>query len=326
MDSIQKLELLLNQFTRVVNYVSQIKPELITPRDQQHCEPFVGQEGEFNIHDIIFDYSSINLLDEEYLQLNQGQAISGLVALSLYADVIESSLDDIFVDEELLNRFEWFPSKVSFDKLREALQLANIRKRCHPFRINIVEGYIGEGKSQLLKAKNTFDSELDYFYRAKIKPNSLGFEYMPEIFFRVFALLGIYGSFANSLINGAELFIDRSWLSHEYFAKHLVSRYRNVVKYSPPETFGKLDKKFFSNLFLWPWLFRDNGLRNYETRHLKEKVSFYFRQTPIEYPWPLMEHRQMEMDVYKTEADLVVHYKQFYLYLNKYFMKCALNW
>ena len=68
---------------------------------------------------------------------------------------------------------------------------------------------------------------------------------MPEIFFRVFALLGIYGAFANSLINDTELFIDRSWLSHEYFAKHLVSRYRNVVKYSPAEPFGKLDKKFF---------------------------------------------------------------------------------
>ena len=101
--------------------------------------------------------------------MNQEQAINGFIALSLYANVIESA--DIFVEEKMLNR--WFPSKVSIDKIREALQKANIQKRCHPFRINIVEGYIGDGKSQLIKTKNTFDSELDYFYRAKIKSNSL---------------------------------------------------------------------------------------------------------------------------------------------------------
>lgn len=325
MDSIQTLESLLSQFTQVVSYISQVNPELINPRDQQFCDPFVGQEGEFEIHNIIFEYYSINILDEEHLNLNQEQAINGLMALSLYADVIESSLGNIFVEEEIINRFEWFPSKVRFGTIREALRKLNIQKRCRQFRINIIEGYIGDGKSQLLKTKNTFDSELDYFYRAKIKPNSLGLEYMPEIFFRIFALLGIYGSFASSLINDTELFIDRSWVSHEYFSKHLVSRYRDMVKYSPPEPFGKLDKKFFSHLFLWPWLFRENGLKNYETRHLQEKVSFYFRQTPIEYPWPFMDHRQMEMDVYKTKEDLIDHYKQFYLYLNKYFMKCALN-
>ena len=54
MDSIQTLELLLNQFTRVVKYICQVKPELINPRDQQFCEPFVGQEGEFVFHDVIF--------------------------------------------------------------------------------------------------------------------------------------------------------------------------------------------------------------------------------------------------------------------------------
>ena len=323
MDSIQKLEFLLSQFSRVVDFIGSVHSELITPRDCQSCEPFVGQDGEFNVHEIIFEYHSFKSLDEETIIQCQDQVINGLLALSLYADLVECSLADIFVDDETMSRFPWFPSKVSFEKIKESL--GAIRKRHHSFRANIVEGYIGDGKSQLLKEKKTFDSELDYFYRAKIKQNSLGLEYMPELFFRVFALLGIYGAFCSSLIDGTDLFIDRSWLSHEYFAKNLVSRFRNVVKYCPPEPFSKLDKKFFSNLFIWPWMFRDNGLTHYEARYFREKVSFYFRQTPIEYPWPFMDHRQMEKDVYKTEQDLVSHYKQFYLYLNKYFMKCALN-
>ena len=188
-----------------------------------------------------------------------------------------------------------------------------------------MDGYIGEGKSEFLKQRLTFDSELDYFYRAKIKPNSLGLDYMPEVFFRVFALLGIYGAFCSCLVNGTELFIDRSWLSHEYFSTNLVSRFRDTVKFKPELPFAQLNKKFFSYIFMWPWLFRDNGLRNQETRNFRESVLFYFKQTPIEYPWPFREHRQMEMDVYKTEKDLIQHIKQFYLVVNKYFMKCALN-
>ena len=163
------------------------------------------------------------------------------------------------------------------------------------FKVRIIEGYIGDGKSALLLEKKTFDSELDFFYRAEIKENWLGVSHMPEVFFRV-------------------------------FAGNLKSRL--TVNYKPPTPIRTFHKCFFATIILWSKLFR--SFNEWVGDHvLTEVVEFYFRQTPMERPWPFREHRRMEMDIYKTEDELVKHYKQFYLYLNKFFnsifnQKCQL--
>ena len=324
MDPIKRLELIAKEYNKVIEHTKKHEPELIAPRAIQYCEPFVGQDGEFSIHEIHFLYYCHDPLDDNVLYNNRTHIIKGLVALFNYASTIERHLDGIFEEDELeiVKRFEWFPSKVTFDQIKEGLEK---KKQDRNFRVHIIEGYIGDGKSQLINNHGTFDSELDYFYRAKIKTNSLGIDHMPECFFRVFALLGIYGAFCSCLINGTELFIDRSWLSHDYFSENLVSRYKDIIKYNPPLPFRKLDKAFFAHLFLWPWLFRDTSISDLNSRNFKESVPFYFRQTPIEYPWPFMEHRKMEMDVYKSEKELISHYKKFYLGLNQYFIKSTMN-
>ena len=321
MDPIKKLESLLESFNLVIGRCSEHREGLFQPCAEQHVsEAFAGQEGEFSVHAIGFHYLIRHGVDTDSLATNRIHALECLEVMSSYANLVEESLESIFVDDvELRKRFIWFPSKICFDTIRESIEEMRLKKNQRFFKLRFIEGYIGDGKSALLTAKNTFDSELDYFYRAEIKLNSLGVSHMPEVFFRVFALLGIYGALCNSLILETDLFIDRSWLSHEYFASHLKSRL--TVVYHPPKP-STLSITFFSNLILWTKMFRSFN-EWLGDLILTEEVEFYFRQTPMERPWPFRQHRQMEMDIYQCEEDLVKHYKQFYLFLNKYFMKCS---
>ena len=320
MDPIRQLEDLLESFNNVIEKCTEYRQDMYQPCAEQHVtKPFVRQEDEFSVHGIGFHYLLRRSLDVEILETNRARALECLELLYNFVETVESKLPFIFIEEEeLKNKFIWFPSKISFGEIKEAIEKMRIKKNQNFFKVRFIEGYIGDGKSALLVSKNTFDSELDYFYRSEIKLNSLGFSHMPEVFFRVFALVGIFGAMCNSLIRETELFIDRSWLSHEYFASHLKSRFS--IDYHPPAP-RTLSLGFFSHVILWTRLFRSlNGWPG--DLVLTEDVEFYFRQTPMEYPWPFREHRQMEMDIYKSEQELVIHYKQFYLFLNKYFIKC----
>ena len=320
MDPIKQLEFLLQYFNEVIEKCTVFQDELFLPCSKQTVsKAFVKQEGDFSVHEIGFHYILKRPVDSDSLALNRIQALACVKLLSQYAASVEACIDSIFVDgEELKKRFIWFPSNISFETIEEAIEKMRFKSNQKYFKVRILEGYIGDGKSALLLEKKTFDSELDYFYRAEIKENGLGVSHMPEVFFRVFALLGIYGAMCNSLILEREFFIDRSWLSHEYFACNLKSRL--TVDYKPPSP-RTLHKNFFATLILWSKLFR--SFNEWVGDHiLTEVVEFYFRQTPMERPWPFREHRRMEMDIYKTEDELVKHYKQFYLYLNKYFMEC----
>ena len=321
MDPIKQLEFLLQYFNEVIDKCTVDRDELFQPRTKHNIsKAFSKQEGDFSVHQIGFHYMLKHPLDSDSLALNRSHALACVKLISKYASAVESCIDSIFVDgAELKKRFIWFPSNVSFEMIEEAIEQMRFKSNQKYFKVRIIEGYIGDGKSALLLEKKTFDSELDYFYRAEIKENWLGASHMPEVFFRVFALLGIYGAMCSSLMLETEFFIDRSWLSHEYFAGNLKSRL--TVNYKPPTPIRTFHKCFFATIILWSKLFR--SFNEWVGDHvLTEVVEFYFRQTPMERPWPFREHRRMEMDIYKTEDELVKHYKQFYLYLNKFFMEC----
>ena len=309
-------------FNEVIEKCTVFEDELFLPRTKHNIsKAFSKQDGDFSVHEIGFHYTLKRPLNSDSLALNRNYALACVKPMSQFAASVETCIDSIFVDgAELKKRFIWFPSNISFETIEEAIEQMRFKSNQKYFKVRLLEGYIGDGKSALLLEKKTFDSELDYFYRAEIKENGLGVSHMPEVFFRVFALLGIYGAMCRSLMLETEFFIDRSWLSHEYFKWNLKSRL--AFDYKPPTPrIGTLHKNFFATIILWSKLFR--SFDEWVGDHiLTEVVEFYFRQTPMERPWPFREHRRMEMDIYKTEDELVKHYKQFYLYLNKFFMEC----
>ena len=323
-DSLTSLEYLLAAFDAQVSKICLVDPQLIRPCifEELH-EPFAGQIGDFSIHKLRFSYIKNTVpITPETLSSERARVVEHLNGLYHFAYLVEQEARRIFVDSTLVDKFAWFPSKIKFEQITEALSDIQHAFDNEYFRVRIVEGYIGDGKTALLRSMDTFDSELDYFYRAQIKENNYNLTHMPEGFFRIFALLGIYGAFCNSIMIKKPLFIDRSWISHEYFASH--GKPRIVCDYKLPATSSTLDRSFFVSIFSWARVFRqlDTPFPEFS---ISEDVEFYFRQTPIEMPWPFGEHRKMEQEVYATQADLIKHYKQFYLMLNKYFIRCTIQ-
>ena len=323
-DSLTSLEYLLEVFDVTLAKIAETQPEHLRPCVfEELTEPFAGLVGDFTIHKIRFSYmKAAQLINEDSLSCDRRRVVENISSLYWFASLVEQEARKIFVHTEILDTFVWFPSKIKLEKIVAALREIQYTFDYDYFRARIIEGYVGDGKSQLINSVGSFDSELDYLYRAEIKENSHQLKHMPEGFFRVFALLGIYGALCSSIVNKTPFFIDRSWISHEYFASQGKPRYVN--DYVMPEISATLNRDFFVNIFSWPRVFRqlDSPLAGFS---LTEDIEFYFRQTPIEIPWPFREHRQLEQEVYATKEELIKHYKQFYLMLNKYFLKCTIQ-
>ena len=327
LDPIDILEGYLERFTSIVNgaarYWTTDDDDYKADDDQGFFKPwgaedmalpFAGQDGEFSRHVLRFYYVMNNHPHAATKQAHRWKLFEILKCLHEYAGVLEAFNDDVFLDTDINMNFPFFKRVKSFDMLKEKVYEVSCGKGASCLNISFIEGFIGDGKTQFLANINTFDSELDFFYRAELLENKYGYKYMPEVFYRCFALLGIYGAICSSVLDNTPLFIDPSWISHDYFDKHGESRF----PYKPKTEPGVFSHDFFASLILLTEMTQLSQTRL--LRIMCVDVSFYFRQTPIEMPWPFHATRQMEQELYPTQNKLAEHYKRFYLILNKYFM------
>lgn len=173
-------------------------------------------------------------------------------------------------------------------------------------KLHILEGFIMEGKTEFLDKNDLFDSEISKFYRASLKPNKFNLENVPNKYFKLFALAGIYGSFCK-FFDTNTLVIDRSWISHNWFADK-----------SKEQTF--LSRHLYWHFSFWATILTDKLSDNefFLTMYMWYKVC-------PQVPWPIYDHRKMEQGLYEDKDDLELNYVNFYAKLNSYLANFSFN-
>jgi hypothetical protein len=204
-----------------------------------------------------------------------------------YFKQVEAYMDFIFEEQEIngVNNFDYViehfgekPKKM-FTEVKE---------------IHLVDGFIMNGKSELLRNENYYDNEMDIFYRSRISDTEL----LPQKYYIIFELLGLYNSF---YYNDRDILkLDRSFFSLSYF-----------------DFFDKENKvNYYKNLYncLIFLLSFSNDVRIY--------IDFMGYPNG-EIPYPFKDYRNIEQLTYKSKEDLTKSYENFIKHINESFLFLA---
>jgi len=226
-----------------------------------------------------------------------------------FIQLVDVCLTKIFDEEQLRTLFEnhvdYF-SQSDFLSVKEKIKKLFYMPNGSFKDSNImIEGFIMEGKTEFLNSKQILDSEISDFYRMKLK-NGMD---LPNKYFKIFALVGIYFTFHQYLMEDRkEFIIDRSWISHWYF----------YTKNSDDFDFI-LDEKFYCAIFSWiPFFVNGKHLIEKEQDTMKFEFSIIHKTIVEKIPWPFYEKREMESKIYFDKASLAHCYREFYHMLFKH--------
>lgn len=162
----------------------------------------------------------------------------------------------------------------------------------------IQEGFIMEGKSEFLKNKMVFDSELDYLYRIEFLDNEEEKHFLLDE--KYYCLIIFIGWIANmrfhNINKSPEFFLDRSFLSHKCFSELIPSK-NNSDKTQNDN--GFCDKKVFE-------YFNMLGLK-------RGKIMFNILDHEENMPYPFyLPKRRMETYIYPSNQYLTISAHAFY--------------
>jgi len=199
---------------------------------------------------------------------------------------------------------EWFEfdSVIDFQPTRSKIEKAfneaksqlnvfsSVDQYYEPAYLEAFDGFIMEGKTDAISKTCSFDSEMDIFYRAKLRQLYPGSPTrLPQYLYCYFAA---YGYLVTAVTTGSSFIrFNRSFISHEAFNVH--------------------DVKFFDMSYFFLALCSrlsydttvEITLMNHKTNDLT---------TFAHLPWPFKDYRAMEKEMYASQHDLNTVAFEFY--------------
>jgi hypothetical protein len=227
-----------------------------------------------------------------------------LKSMKKFVNQCANMLEFIYEESELdnlLQHVQWALDKSPYKN-------ASIR---HLREVQIVDGFINEGKSSDLAAgrfsENTFDSEFSSFWRAKLKKSKPedADEFLHDKYYPIWILVGIISAieYHYSKPTSSRLVLDRGWGSIELFCQgeHVIGQKNRIQRAMNP-----FDYDFYIKLFGLMACLPLNGWANkskiYLNIYLYSRLGF---DTQLD-----DSKRALEIDLYGRNTETSLLYNQ----------------